>query len=258
VRVVETEEGRIDREAYAEAVADARLVCFSAITWTHGTRLPVADLVEIADEAGAFTLVDAVQSPGQVAMDVSAWGADAVAAAATSGCSARGEPGSSTSTARPRPSWRRARSATGASRIPTPTRSCSGGCEALRGRIDDPGRPRRADRGARRDRRGRDRDDRRPDRVAHGPAQRRRPRRPSAEPPRVRVRARHDRRRRPRGDGRPARRRGSSFVLSRTRTGSGRRSTPSPPRPRSTGSSSGSPSSGERSIGRVLVLRVQD
>jgi len=81
VRVVETEDGRIDPEAYAEAVADARLVCFSAITWTHGTRLPVADLVEIADEAGAFTLVDAVQSPGQVAMDVSAWGADAVAAA---------------------------------------------------------------------------------------------------------------------------------------------------------------------------------
>jgi len=81
VRVVETEDGRIDREAYAEAVADARLVCFSAITWTHGTRLPVADLVEIADEAGAFTLVDAVQSPGQVEMDASAWGADAVAAA---------------------------------------------------------------------------------------------------------------------------------------------------------------------------------
>jgi len=81
VRVVETEDGRIDPEAYAEAVADARLVCFSAITWTHGTRLPVADLVEIADEAGAFTLVDAVQSPGQVVMDVSAWGADAVAAA---------------------------------------------------------------------------------------------------------------------------------------------------------------------------------
>ncbi|QAU13813.1 aminotransferase class V-fold PLP-dependent enzyme [Halorubrum sp. BOL3-1] len=81
VRVLETEDGRVDRDAYAEAVADARLVCFSAITWTHGTRLPVADLVEIADDAGAFTLVDAVQSPGQVAMDVSEWGADAVAAA---------------------------------------------------------------------------------------------------------------------------------------------------------------------------------
>ncbi|EMA66871.1 aminotransferase class V [Halorubrum aidingense JCM 13560] len=81
VRVLETEDGRIDREAYADAVADARLVCFSAITWTHGTRLPVADLVGIANEAGAFTLVDAVQSPGQTAMNVTAWGADAVAAA---------------------------------------------------------------------------------------------------------------------------------------------------------------------------------
>ena len=81
VRVLETENGRLDRDEYAAAVADARLVCFSAITWTHGTRLPVADLVEVANEAGAFTLVDAVQSPGQVAMDVSEWGADAVAAA---------------------------------------------------------------------------------------------------------------------------------------------------------------------------------
>ncbi|WP_424015791.1 aminotransferase class V-fold PLP-dependent enzyme [Halorubrum xinjiangense] len=81
VRVVETEDGRIDRDEYAEAVADARLVCFSAITWTHGTRLPVADLVEVANDAGAFTLVDAVQSPGQVPMDLHEWGADAVAAA---------------------------------------------------------------------------------------------------------------------------------------------------------------------------------
>ena len=81
VRVLETEAGRVDRDEYAAAVADARLVCFSAITWTHGTRLPVADLVAVANDAGAFTLVDAVQSPGQGAMDVSEWGADAVAAA---------------------------------------------------------------------------------------------------------------------------------------------------------------------------------
>ncbi|WP_096391652.1 aminotransferase class V-fold PLP-dependent enzyme [Halopenitus persicus] len=81
VRVVSTTEGRIDREAYAEAVADARLVCFSAITWTHGTRLPVAELVDVAHDAGAFALVDAVQSPGQTPMDVADWGADAVAAA---------------------------------------------------------------------------------------------------------------------------------------------------------------------------------
>ena len=81
VRVVETDAGRVDTDAFAEAVADARLVCFSAITWTHGTRLPVAELVEIANDAGAFTLVDAVQSPGQVDVDVNRWGADAVAAA---------------------------------------------------------------------------------------------------------------------------------------------------------------------------------
>ena len=81
VRVVETTDGRLDRDAFAEAVADARLVCFSAITWTHGTRLPVRELVETANDAGAFTLVDAVQSPGQMPVDVHEWGADAVAAA---------------------------------------------------------------------------------------------------------------------------------------------------------------------------------
>lgn len=81
VRVVETEEGRVDLDAFAEAVDDARLVCFSAVTWTHGTRLPVAELVEIAHKAGALALVDAVQVPGQLPMDVTEWGADVVAAA---------------------------------------------------------------------------------------------------------------------------------------------------------------------------------
>ena len=81
VRVVETDAGRVDPDAFADAVADARLVCFSAVTWTHGTRLPVAELVDIANDAGAFTLVDAVQSPGQMGVDVTRWGADAVAAA---------------------------------------------------------------------------------------------------------------------------------------------------------------------------------
>ena len=41
----------------------------------------MSELVEIATEAGAFTLVDAVQVPGQMPMDVHEWGADAVAAA---------------------------------------------------------------------------------------------------------------------------------------------------------------------------------
>ena len=81
VRVLETSNGRVDRDAFAEAVVDARLVFFSSITWTHGTRLPVRELVDIAHDAGALTFVDAVQSPGQREMDVHSWGADAVAAA---------------------------------------------------------------------------------------------------------------------------------------------------------------------------------
>ncbi len=81
VRVVETTDGRVDIDAYTEAVADARLVCFSAVTWTHGTLLPVEQLVDIAADAGAFTLVDAVQVPGELSIDVHEWGADAVAAA---------------------------------------------------------------------------------------------------------------------------------------------------------------------------------
>ncbi len=81
VRVLETEDGRIDRDDYVDAVADARLVCFSALTWSHGTVLPTAELVDVAADAGAFTLVDAVQVPGHLPMDVTEWGADAVAAA---------------------------------------------------------------------------------------------------------------------------------------------------------------------------------
>lgn len=78
VHVVETEAGRIDTDEFAEAVADAKLAVFSSLAWNYGTRLPVAELVEIADEAGAFTLVDAVQEPGQCPVDFAAWGADAV------------------------------------------------------------------------------------------------------------------------------------------------------------------------------------
>jgi cysteine desulfurase/selenocysteine lyase len=81
VRVVETTDGRVDETAFAEAVEGATLACFSAVTWTHGTVLPTARLVDIAHEAGALALVDAVQVPGQMPLDVDAWGADAVAAA---------------------------------------------------------------------------------------------------------------------------------------------------------------------------------
>ena len=79
VRVLETTAGRVDRDEFAEAVDDARLVCFSSLSWNYGTRLPVSELVEIAHDADCEVLVDAVQSAGQTPMDLDAWGADYVA-----------------------------------------------------------------------------------------------------------------------------------------------------------------------------------
>ncbi|RLM53901.1 aminotransferase class V-fold PLP-dependent enzyme [Halobellus sp. Atlit-31R] len=81
VRVVPTTGGRLDRDAYRDAVADAKLVCLSALTWNYGTRLPVSELVAEAHDTGARVLVDAVQVPGQSPFDVTEWGADAVAMA---------------------------------------------------------------------------------------------------------------------------------------------------------------------------------
>ena len=81
VRVVPTTDGRIDRDAYRDAITDARLVCLSALTWNYGTHLPISELVREAHDAGASVLVDAVQTPGQAPLDVTEWGADAVAMA---------------------------------------------------------------------------------------------------------------------------------------------------------------------------------
>jgi cysteine desulfurase/selenocysteine lyase len=75
-----TEQGRLDLDVMPEVLADARLVCLSSLAWNYGTRLPVAEVVERAHEAGALVLVDAVQSVGQMPVDVTAWGADFVAA----------------------------------------------------------------------------------------------------------------------------------------------------------------------------------
>jgi len=81
VRVVETTDGRLDLADLKSAVDGARLVTLSSLTWTHGTRLPVSEVVDIAHDAGAQVLVDAVQSVGQHPVDVHEWGADFVAAA---------------------------------------------------------------------------------------------------------------------------------------------------------------------------------
>ena len=80
IRRVSTTAGQIDTDRFREAVADARLAVFSSLSWNYGTRLPVSELVAIASDAGAFTLVDAVQAPGHEPVAFDEWGADAVAA----------------------------------------------------------------------------------------------------------------------------------------------------------------------------------
>jgi selenocysteine lyase/cysteine desulfurase len=72
--------GRLPMDDYREAVAGASLVCLSSESWLHGTRLPVAEAVEVAHDAGALVVVDAVQTVGQHPVDVTEWGADAVCA----------------------------------------------------------------------------------------------------------------------------------------------------------------------------------
>jgi len=81
VRVVETEAGRVAMDDLKDAVDGARLLLTSSLTWSHGTQLPVGEMVDIAHDAGAQVLVDAVQSVGQHPVDVREWGADFVATA---------------------------------------------------------------------------------------------------------------------------------------------------------------------------------
>jgi len=79
VRELETEAGRLSIDDLKSAVEDARLLCVSSLSWNYGTGLPVAEIVDVAHDAGALVLVDAVQSPGQHPVDLQAWGADFVA-----------------------------------------------------------------------------------------------------------------------------------------------------------------------------------
>ena len=81
VDVIRTEAGRLDADDVKEAVADARLLCLSSITWNYGTELPVSDVVDVAHDAGCEVLVDAVQSFGQRDLSVYDWGADYVVGA---------------------------------------------------------------------------------------------------------------------------------------------------------------------------------
>lgn len=79
VRLVENEAGYFDLDDVKDAVAGAAVVCVSSVAWNYGTRLPVSEIVDIARDAGACTVVDCAQSPGQRPVAVEEWGADFVA-----------------------------------------------------------------------------------------------------------------------------------------------------------------------------------
>jgi selenocysteine lyase/cysteine desulfurase len=81
VREVPAPGGRLDFEALHEALDGADLLCLNSISWIHGTELDVTRACAAAGEHGALALVDAVQSPGQAALDPKGWGADFVVAA---------------------------------------------------------------------------------------------------------------------------------------------------------------------------------
>jgi len=81
VRIVPTENGRLEMHAVEEAVAESELLCLSSIPWNYGTELPITDVVDLAHDHDCMVLVDAVQSFGQKPLDVHEWGAEFVVGA---------------------------------------------------------------------------------------------------------------------------------------------------------------------------------
>jgi len=83
VEVLPEECGDVPLEAYARAI-DTRtaLVCISTASYATGTRLPVADVVQLAHARGALCLVDAYQTLGAMHLDVGILQADFVVSGA--------------------------------------------------------------------------------------------------------------------------------------------------------------------------------
>ncbi len=79
VHVVSADETGVDQVEFRDAVEDAKLACFSSRSWL-AVDLSVETLVEIAHDRGCDVVVDAAQSIGAEAVDVTDWGADYVAA----------------------------------------------------------------------------------------------------------------------------------------------------------------------------------
>jgi cysteine desulfurase/selenocysteine lyase len=72
-------DGSLDLDEARVALKGARLLVINAVSNVLGTPLPVAELTDIAHDAGAVVLVDAAQSAGHMHVDIGADDVDIVA-----------------------------------------------------------------------------------------------------------------------------------------------------------------------------------
>ncbi len=86
-----TADGLLDLEAYESLLArDPKLVAFAHISNVLGTVNPAREIIRLARDAGAVTLVDAAQSVPHLAVDVQALNADFLAFSAHKMCGPTG------------------------------------------------------------------------------------------------------------------------------------------------------------------------
>ncbi|NJC95979.1 MAG: cysteine desulfurase [Anaerolineae bacterium] len=86
-----TEDGLLDLEAYKALLnRTPKLVSFTHMSNVHGTINPAAEIIRLAHEAGAVTLVDAAQSVPHLKVDVQALDADFLAFSAHKMCGPTG------------------------------------------------------------------------------------------------------------------------------------------------------------------------
>lgn len=86
-----TEDGLLDLEAYKTLLARGpKLVSFTHMSNVLGTINPAAEIIRLAHEAGAVTLVDAAQSVPHLSVDVQALDADFLAFSAHKMCGPTG------------------------------------------------------------------------------------------------------------------------------------------------------------------------
>jgi cysteine desulfurase/selenocysteine lyase len=86
-----TEDGLLDMDAYRTLLArDPKLVAFTHISNVLGTINPAVEIVRLARDAGAVTLVDAAQSVPQLTVDVQSLDADFLAFSAHKMCGPTG------------------------------------------------------------------------------------------------------------------------------------------------------------------------